>query len=131
MLNEKLIVTEGSKKSKYVVVPINYKEYDRQSSRPYSEPLKKQCWRLFQNEGDTMAELIPIWDKAPADADIVYKIRYIRRPKPIILVDLPDGLEIDGESHHSECELNKILHMDILNQAFQLALATKGGGGSQ
>ena len=30
---------------RYVIVPINYKEYDREMSKPYAQPLKKQAWR--------------------------------------------------------------------------------------
>jgi hypothetical protein len=44
ILNEKVVGSDGKT---YVVVPINYKEYDRLMSRAYTQPLKKQCWRLF------------------------------------------------------------------------------------
>ena len=41
---------------------------------------------------------------------------------------LPDGLSIDGVSKETECSLNPILHIDILNKAFELAVSTRGGG---
>lgn len=113
----------------YVIVPINYKEYDRLMSKPYAQPLKKQAWRLIQNntsDFDIMSELIPRWDIK--DSDVVsYKLRYVRRPAPIILVDLPNGLEIDGISKETSCELNPILHHEILNKAVEIAMATRGG----
>ena len=47
----------------FVIVPISFKEYDREMSKPYAQPLKKQAWRLFQDEGnsnyDMVTELIP------------------------------------------------------------------------
>ena len=129
ILNERLVVTNGNKRKEYVVVPLNYREYDRMQSKPYSQPLKKQCWRLFNNiKGfDTLSEVIPIWDVIKDTSDVEYKLRYIRRPQPIVLVNLPDDLEIDGVNVETPCELNKILHMDILNKAFELATATRGG----
>lgn len=147
VLNEKLdcqVVTNatgpvfGPVKS-YVVVPISYKEYDREMSKPFAQPLKKQAWRLFQNDStgfDVDTELIvkqSIADKykaspvAVGDIKIVYKMRYVRRPKPIVLEDMPNGLTIDGVSTESQCELNPILHIDILNKAVELAITTRGG----
>lgn len=121
-LNEKVVDVEGKN---YVVVPINYREYDRQMSRAYTQPLKKQAWRLF-NDGNAdllKAELIPV------KGTIIdsYKVRYIRRPRPIVLVDLTvDNLDIEGVSTPTECELNPIIHLDILNKAVELALTTRG-----
>lgn len=128
----------------YVVVPISYKEYDREMSKPFAQPLKKQAWRLFQNNiagFDVNSELIPKWtirqmegitsdDHIPAEGDIYleYRIRYVKRPRPIILEDLPDDLVIDGENQFSTCELHPILHMDILNKAVELAIQTRGNG---
>jgi hypothetical protein len=119
-------VVEGE--AKYVIVPINYKEYDRMMSKAYAQPLKKQAWRIFQNIStgyDIYSEVIPIWKINPAD--LVYKIRYVERPTPIVLTDLPDGLSIDGYSKEKDCILNPILHPDILQKAVELAIATRGG----
>lgn len=122
VLNEKIIDVDGKN---YVVVPINYREYDRQMSRAYTQPLKKQAWRLF-NDGNAellKAELIPV-KGTTIDS---YKVRYIRRPRPIVLVDLTvDDLDIEGVSTPTECELNPIIHLDILNKAVELALTTRG-----
>lgn len=119
----------------YVIVPISYKEYDRMMSRPYSQPLKKQAWRLFQNQVtgfDVQTELIPKFnvvekDTATEKSEFIYKIRYVQRPTPIVLEDLPDGLTIDGTSTETPCSLNPVLHQDILNKAVELAIATHGG----
>ena len=133
ILNEKLSITKDGASKDYVIVPISYKEYDREMSKPYAQPLKKQAWRLFQNMNtgfDVDSELIPIWDVADAvkkgTADAIYKIRYVKRPRPIVLTNL-DGLDIEGEYDTSECELNPILHMDILNKAVELAIASRVG----
>lgn len=136
-LNEKIEVkANGKLKSIFVIVPINYKEYDRQMSKAYTQPLKKQGWRLFQTQGsgvDVISEIIPI-DGVIAEGDTLdYKIRYIRRPKPIVLQDFSqdttDNVSIDNVKVKTECELNPIIHMDILNKAVELAIISKGGGG--
>lgn len=135
ILNEKFSVTSKNITRTYVVKPISYKEYDREMSKPYAQPLKKQVWRLFQdlNSGDIdiMSEIIPIYGIIPNGADVEYKIRYIKRPSPIILTELPDDLDIDGNRHVTECSLNPIIHMDILNKAVELVLSTRGGRTSQ
>lgn len=123
ILNEKMVVGDKS----YVIVPISYREYDREMSKPFAQPLKKQAWRLFQNDStgfDVLTELIP--KETLNITSAIYKIRYVRRPVPIILEDMPDGLSIDGVSEASGCELNPILHMDILNKAVELAIVTRG-----
>ena len=135
ILNEKMIATTGTTKKDYVVVPLNYKEYDREMSKAYAQPFKKQAWRLFQNNQtgfDVQSELIPIWDISNAatagspTTTLVYKIRYVKRPDPIVLVDLPNGLTIDGFNEVTECTLNPIVHMDILNKAVEIAISTRG-----
>ena len=188
ILNERLEVTTDSGKKIYVVVPINYREYDREMSKAYAQPLKKQAWRLFSNAAtgyDIQSEIIPIYGSTsaeitlptyhkkvegttwvdytlqsgdtvkgtvsdlsdidkPQEGDIyridkvqsvpyplVYTIRYVQRPTPIVLRELPDGLSIDGVSKETECSLNPILHTDILNKAFELAVSTRGGGTAQ
>lgn len=133
ILNEKLITEVGPEghthEKSYVVVPINYREYDRIMSKAYAQPFKKQAWRLLQNteQGfDIKSELIPRWNLTTKENIKEYKIRYIRRPYPIILTDLEDGLSIEGYALARDCELNPILHVDILNKAVELALASKG-----
>lgn len=133
MLNEKLTVTHGKDTTSYIVVPINYKEYDREMSKPYGQPLKKQAWRLFQNVStgyDIISEIISRFGTISYGDTCVYSYRYIKRPTPIILVNLPNGLTIDNISIKKECSLNPILHMDIVNKAYELALRTRGGSSS-
>lgn len=141
ILNEKMIVTDtNSNKKDYVVVPLNYKEYDREMSKAYAQPLKKQAWRLFQNQStgfDVQSELIPIWDisgelkKPTPTITAEYRIRYVKRPDPIVLVNLDGDLSIDGVKTVTECTLNPILHMDILNKAVEIAIATRGGASTR
>lgn len=126
ILNEQIKGVQNNIIKNYVVVPIHYKEYDRQMYKPYTQPLKKQCWRLFQNNGsETLNELIPI----DGVSILSYTMRYIRRPRPIVLTKLSsegqEPLNIDGVTEVTECELNPIMHMDILNKAIEIAISTR------
>jgi len=129
ILNERLVYNNSGNRKVYVIVPISYKEYDRIMSKAFAFPMKRQAWRLFQNQSagfDVKTELIPRFNLDSASvSDFTYRIRYVRRPRPIILEDLPDGLTIDGENNESSCELNPILHTDILTKAVELAYATR------
>lgn len=121
IINEKIKTAQGTR----VVVPLNYKEYDRQMSKAYSEPLKRQAWRLFGQAKDSSDGNTEIIARSDDGAITEYKIRYVRRPKPIVLVNLSDTankLEIDGEKTQTECELNPIIHDEILQEAVRLAL---------
>lgn len=106
------------------VIPLRYDEYTRLMSKPYKRPLKNQVWRLI-NKGQVSSvgistktvEIIP----GPGDTISSYSIRYVRTPSPIIVGNL-DGLSIDGVSTVSTaCEIDPILHDDILQRAVELA----------
>lgn len=63
-------------------------------------------------------------------SEVEYNMRYVRTPKPIILVDLSEvqeGLSIDGYNKITECELPANMHEEILQRAVELAKATYQG----
>lgn len=53
-----------------------------------------------------------------------YRVRFIRRPQPIILQDLPDDLTIYGEKTARTSELNTSTHGEILARAVQMAMVS-------
>jgi hypothetical protein len=134
IVNERVSLTEGASTYGVTVVPINYKEYDRLMSKPYKEPLPRQCWRMIQGNLTTpvtgvpqqmVSEIIAKTGSVVAD----YKVRYVKRPQPIILTDLTNsGLSINGDTAITECELNAIIHREILDRAVELALASYKNG---
>lgn len=122
ILNEYVIVTRDEKEHRLTVLPINFQEYDRLMSKPYKRPLKNQAWRLLQNNNSNQAELII----GPNDTIVSYSYRYIRRPKAIILQDL-EGVTLDNSAEEQPCELDPILHQEILQRAVELAKAAYTG----
>lgn len=100
------------------VYPITQDEYERVKNNPFRGPTKYKVIRL--DPGDNLVELVSKYKIG------TYLLRYLSRPNPIILEDLPNELTINGENMEKECELNPILHDTILTRAVQLALQSKG-----
>ena len=125
IVNETAKLASGSSSRYLSIVPISFEEYNRLMSKPYKYPLKNQGWRLLQYSSKGVAEVIVAGGTLSE-----YKIRYIKRPKPIILADLDEtysNVSIDGETSISECELDPILHPEILQRAVELAKAAYTG----
>lgn len=104
------------------VVPITQDEYSRVRDNPFRGPTKYRAIRL--DCGQNVVEIISKYNAGE------YLIRYIEKPEPIILIDLPDGLEISGKSVHNECKLNDNLHYTILTLAVTLAQASRAASGT-
>lgn len=90
--------TSANDNSLYQVIPLSFEEYMRLMSKPSTDPLKKQVWKLMGNStsGNGTIEIVPHWK----DKDNTYNqlcLRYVRQPYPIILDDLSNqGLSIGG-----------------------------------
>lgn len=122
IINESIVTNTGIKQ----IIPIKFDEYTRLMSKPYKEPLKFQAWRLI-TEGDinsgVTVEIIPNSQETVKS----YTLRYVRRPKPIILANLKSeygDVSINGETEISQCELNPLVHREILQRAVELAKIT-------
>lgn len=133
----------------YTVVPISMSEYDRLQSKPFRYPLKRQAWRLLHKDSETYAEIIypntislgRIDSPSYKYTGLLYTIRYLKYPYPIILTPLPDGLSIEGYTGSNNegeptkgtatqglgCELDDEIHPEILQRAVELAKAAYAG----
>lgn len=108
------------------VIPIEYREYARLMAKPFTYPLHNQAWRIKANnaEDSTHIEILA------NNIDIIhqYTIRYIRKPRAIILQNLGNDVTMDdGETNEQSCELDTILHHEILQRAVELAKAAYVG----
>lgn len=115
-INEVVEVTRDTNKVILQVIPIKFDEYSRLMCKPYKRPLKYQAWRLTNNDVVNKADIIV----GPSDTLTKYTIRYVRRPNPIIVSNL-DGLTIEGKGDTLACELDPILHEEIVQRAVELA----------
>ena len=107
--------------SKAAVIPVRHDEFERVKNNPFRGPTKYKALRLDLGTNNSLqvAEIIPKYTFSS------YDIRYLRKPNPIILEDLPNGLTINGCSEASNSELNPLLHQMILERAVMLALRAK------
>lgn len=118
-INEYVSVNRDNTSKRLIVIPISYTEYSRLMSKPFKRPLHNQAWRILDNsDGSRKAELII----GPTDTLDHYVTRYIKRPKPIILSSIKsEELSLGGLQEPQECELDPILHPEILQRAVELA----------
>lgn len=151
-LNERAVDADGKE---YTVVPINYIEYQKLSSKPYKYPLKGLIWRVFfsgQNSlitednyngtpEDFYIELIGNYKKTKTQIDsfgreqvvnapLKYYIKYVKKPEPIILEDLAsygNNLIIDGKNKQQNTDMPEETHYEILERAVTLAKLAWGG----
>lgn len=131
IVNESLLILNSSNKVTNVrqVIPITYDTYTRLMSKPFKEPLKNQAWRLIpgiSGGGSATAEIIPnnVDRKATKQQ---YQIRYIKKPRPIIVADLDQtvgDVTIDGAYTAQTSELDPSIHEEILQRAVELAKAS-------
>lgn len=126
-VNEYVEVTRGTtKRTRLTVLPINYTEYSRLMSKPYKRPLKNQAWRILGSSDDIKsvkkAELVVGYN----DSLDKYVIRYVKRPRAIRLREF-DDVTLDGKGTEQTCELDPILHQEILQRAVELAKAAYTG----
>lgn len=99
------------------VYPVTQDEYNRVKNNPFRGPTVYKALRL--DYGTNIVEIISVYNIG------VYTLKYLSKPEPIILEDLPDGLTINGVSEVTECKLNEVLHNKILERAVQLALQSR------
>ena len=104
------------------VIPLSYIEYSRLMKKPYKYPPKGQAWRLLNGDNARNSKCVEIVAKDIAGNNLTYRVRYVRKPKPIILEDLTDlGVSIEGLTSVTECELPEETHHKILERAVTLA----------
>lgn len=105
------------------VYPVTQDEYSRVRNNPFRGPTKYKVLRL--DKGERLVELISAKDYKIKK----YLVRYLKKPKPIILTDLEGtGLSIEGETSVMGCEMNPLLHNMILERAVALAVQSKSLG---
>lgn len=128
ILNETGVSTANNVSRRLSILPISYMDYEWYMQKPFKQPYKNQGWRLLHSSGEDsfVSEIIIKADETLSD----YKIRYLKRPQPIILADLTvdyDGVSISGQTAVSECELDPIIHPEILQRATEIARVTYDG----
>lgn len=100
-----------------LVVPTIHDDLDKVLKNPFKSPNSRKVIRL---DFDNKIELISKYNISN------YKVRYLKKPNPIILVALEDNLSINnGDTKVSNGETNPILHERIVQRAVQLAVQSK------
>lgn len=99
------------------VVPATQDEYHRMKKNPFRGANDRRALRLDLADG-----VIEIVCKYNVEN---YYLRYLKKIDPIVLIDLPDNLTIDGVQTATECEVHEGLHNRILDMAVAMAVQSK------
>lgn len=102
------------------VIPVSQDEYHRIKDNPFRRSNSRKVLRL--DLGDNRVELISEYPL------LKYYVRYLRRPYPIILTDLKEGLSINNETESKQCELSPDIHSLIVQTAVTSALQSRSQG---
>ena len=101
-----------------MVVPVSHDTYQRIRNNPYKGPNNRKALRL--DSGLREVEIVSTENIG------TYTLRYLSKPEPIILIDLPSDLSIDGIHTSNPCKLPQVVHRAILEEAVKEALASRG-----
>jgi len=129
-------VTEGScANMNAVVVPVTQDEFWRTVRNPFKGPNGNRVLRLLYSSipqpgsgsggsAEPVFSVVKYAEIVPKTKNSVsgYFVRYISRPKPIILEDLSESdLSIEGYTAPMTCLLDEALHKTILSEAVRMA----------
>ena len=101
------------------VTPTKHDNLQRILKNPFKRPNERRVLRL-----DLTGNVVELISKYTISN---YTLRYISKPEPIILTNLPNNLTINNVGTKNECKLNPVIHRMILEKAVQFALASKLG----
>lgn len=104
------------------VVPITLDEWHKIRNNPFRQPSKDRILKIAHSSNTI--QLLVLNNQILSDSEVYrYYVKYIKQPNPIILVDLPNNLTINGKQEQTNCGLHPSIHRLILTQAVQLAAA--------
>lgn len=108
------------------VVPVTQDEFWRTMRNPFKGANERRVLRLAFGEyaesisGNNKTDYSELYSTFEIKN---YTVRYIKRPEPIILCQLTDGLGIRGKTAPCTCKLDEALHLTILSEAVRMAKA--------
>lgn len=100
-----------------LVTPVTQNDFYKTNENPFRGAGKRRVLRI--DYGNGIAELISKYNIKE------YLVKYVSKPQPIILIDLPSELSINGINRKTECKLNSAIHRNLLERAVKLAVSTK------
>lgn len=105
------------------VDPISHDTYNNIKDNPFRRPGLERAWRIDQGVIDNIENSLEIIADIPY---LRYVLRYVRRPRPIIVADLTAignaSYSIEGLTAIRTSELSEAFHPEIITRAVQNAL---------
>lgn len=132
---------DGGKSIIQDVIPVTQDEFHKIKRNPFRGPSFRRALRLdlsdrtsetktikdeegnvIRTEQIPQSDVVEIISKYDIDS---YYVRYIKKVEPIILVDLPEPLKINGKDKACGCQLHEAIHRNILELAVRMAIASR------
>lgn len=107
------------------VKPTTHDEFNIQIKNPFKNPDNSVAWKLDYSRLED-SRVVEINSPYNITGNLIYKVRYIKYPNPIILTDLiqefpGENISIDGFTNEMTCELSESIQREILDRAVELA----------
>lgn len=121
IIQEQAVISCNGVNKTISVSPKTHDEYNVQIENPFKKPYNKEVWRLDYNSKDSGNNVVELISDTKVKE---YKLRYLKRPEPIIISNLSnfnEGLSIEGKILPSIGSLPS-LHQEILDRAVELAI---------
>jgi hypothetical protein len=116
------------------VKPITHDEYTVNNNNPFKKPYSEMAWRLdYSRDYGLVGGIVQQSNKrheiiTDGSTIVTYHLRYISRPLPIIISQLPLTVgvyqSIDGYTGAMDCYLDSSLHRTIVDEAVKIATGT-------
>lgn len=126
---ESCVITSPCGETQVPVIPVTQDEFWRTIRNPFKRQNKQRVLRLEYSVSASVTEKdsysVRNYVELVSDYTISeYTVRYLSKPEPIIIEDLPAGLSINGKTEAQTCLLPEALHQTILSEAVRMAKAT-------
>lgn len=117
IVDDESLSCSGSTEREVDVVPVTHDMLYKTKSSPFRGANERRILSVM-----TAPDTVSLISKYHVKS---YLVRYITKPEPIILQDLPEELSINDRKNAQTCALDTSLHRRILERAVMLALRAK------
>ncbi len=103
------------------VKPVSHDYISANMNNPFKKPSTK-VWRVGVSRSDLSRRQELITDGSYNVEE--YRIRYLKKPSPVIVGDISSLGTIEGQTAQKDSELNNEVHREIIDMAVEIALET-------
>lgn len=120
-INDDVFKILNEKVDAYPIKYLDLEDLDVIAQKPYIQPPKRLVWAIPRsNNSSGRYSIEVILHDSDTIGSMTYKSRYLKRPSPIVVANLPGGFTVNGVATKTECILPPDIHDEILNRAIEI-----------